>query len=353
MDAHDLVAAVKALAVNLGRTPSYHEFASSLKGGYHRCRKFGGYMPLLIAAGLEPSPAERKAAMTAERKAEKLERQYGALCRRREQIQGFFRTTLDLKELFARAGNPPVLKVSAQPDTHAKFVDEPAFACYVDFLRYWKPHVHLIMGDFVDCEGLSHWPSSDMEPRRIVPEMKSARALLQRLVEATPEATTRLYLTGNHEDWIEQAFTKMPELFDGLAELDIEISLKTLLGLPKFGYELFPLNELVQIGRAHFTHGIYTGGNHAKKHLDTFKGNVYYAHLHDTQEHNQTSMEGNMEAGTFGCLCRLDAKFLKGKPNNWVHGHATFEFYPDGTYHWSKHRIYNGRSAYNGLTFGV
>jgi hypothetical protein len=158
-------------------------------------------------------------------------------------------------------------------------------------------------------------------------------------------------LEGNHERWITNAFTEMPELFDGLAELDIEINLKTLLGLPKFGYDLFPLNDLVQIGRAHFTHGIYTTMHHAKKHLDTFKASIYYGHLHDNQEHNQTSVEGPMEAVCLGCLCRKDAKFLKGKPNNWVHSHGVYEFFPDGSYTFVKPRINGGRMAYNGQVF--
>lgn len=352
MDEHELVVAVKNLALELGRTPTRREFESNVRGGSYQLAKFGSYVVLLKAAGLS-SGEDRRAGVEAasQRKEAKLLRQYKALCSKREQLQGHFRSTLDLTEMFERAGNPAVLKVSAQPDTHAKFADQAAFKSYLKFLEYWKPDAHLIMGDFVDCEGLSHWPAEDLEPRRIVPEMKIARQMLQQIVDVTPTTTTRIYIEGNHERWIEQAFTRMPELFDGLAELDIEINLKSLLALNKFGYDLFPLNELVQIGKAHFTHGIYTGSNHAKKHLDAFKTSIYYAHLHDLQEHNQTSIDGHLEAASLMCLCRLDAKFLKGKPNNWVHGHACFEFFPDGSYNWYKIRIFNGRSAYNGVIF--
>ena len=131
----------------------------------------------------------------------------------------------------------------------------------------------------------------------------------------------------------------------------IEISIKSLLGLPKFGYDLFPLNEIVQIGKAHFTHGLYIATHHAKSHLDKLKVNIFYGHLHDTQETNQTSMDGNIEASSLGCLARLDAKFLKGKPNNWVHAHGVFEFFPDGSFNWYKVKILNGRSTFNGRVF--
>lgn len=345
---------LKELAKTLGHTPTLIEAESAGISKHFIAKAFGNFTKALIAAGMSPNSSYGRTPEIVEaqgKKLEKLVRQYEALCRKREQIQGFFRTTLDLKELFDRAGNPPVLKLSAEPDTHTKFVDPVAFRSYEKFLAYAKPDVHLIMGDFVDCEGLSHWPANDLEPRRIVPEMIEARKILQRIVDATPTCSTRIYLEGNHEKWITTAFTRMPELFEGLEQLDIDISLKSMLGLSKFGYELIPLNELLQIGKAHFTHGIYTGTHHAKKHLDVFKTSIYYGHLHDRQEHQQTSMEGLMEAASLGCLARLDAKFLKGKPNNWSHAHGWFEFFPDGTYTRFTIPIINGRSSFNGVVF--
>lgn len=351
-DLHDLVAALKQIINDSrGKVPTRAEFESKVKGGERRLDRIGGFQKLKEAAGIKEESGRISPSALTQKEESKLIKQYKALCSRREQIQGFFRSVLDLDEMFERAGNPDVLKLSAQPDTHGKFADRPAFNSYKKFLTYFKPHVHLIMGDFVDCEGLSHWPSDDLEPRRIVPEMKIARGLLQEILDATPTCTTRLYAEGNHERWIEMALAKMPELFEDLADLDIVISLKTLLALEKFGYQLFPLNELIQIGKAHFTHGLYTAASHAKTHLDKLKTNIYYGHLHDIQEHNQTSVEGHMEAASLGCLCRLDAKFLKGKPNNWVHAHGVFEFMRDGTYTFYKPKIINGRMAFNGIIF--
>ena len=278
-------------------------------------------------------------------------KKFKSICSRKEQIQGFFRHVLDLDELFRRAGNPPTLKVLAQPDTHAKFVHRPSFDAFVKYMKWYQPHVHIIMGDFADCEGLAHWEQSTLEPRRIVPEMKIARALLKELVDAQDPNCVKIFLEGNHEYWIQMALTRMPELFDGLEDLGIEISVKTLLALDKFGFELFPLNHLIKIGKAHFTHGLFTGQNHAKKHLDTLKGNVYYGHLHDTQSHNQTSLDGHMEAASLACLCRLDAQFLKGRPNNWVNGFGQFEFFPDGNYTFVRPTMFEGRFSMCGIVF--
>lgn len=343
-----LIIELKKQVAELGRVPSRAEFESYVKGGRYKLGNvFGTYENLLKAAGL-PSYEDRLKDPGLE---QKLLKKYRSLCLTKTQIQGFFRHTLDLQRMFELAGNPDVLKMSAMPDTHVKYRDVPAVNSYLKFLEWYQPHVHMIKGDFADCEGLSHWPDSSLAPRRIVPEMKEARALLTEIVKATPNCSSRIFLEGNHEDWINQALSRMPELFDGLEDLGIEVSLKSLMRLEHFGYELFPVNHLVQIGKAHFTHGIFAGNGHAKKHLDTFKASIYYGHTHDALNNQQTSMDGPIEAAAGGCLCRLDAKFLKGKPNNWVHGHTAFEFFRDGTYIRYFIPIKNGLSAFAGKLF--
>jgi hypothetical protein len=348
VDKHFLIQSVKDLAAELGRTPSRVDFESKVKGGRYQLGKhFRTYAALLTAAEL-PTYQDRLESQTKE---EKLLRQYRSICMRKEQIQGFFRHVLDLEELFRRAGNPKVLKLSAMPDTHVKYKDERAVKSYLKFIEWYNPDVHFILGDFADCEGLSHWPGESLEPRRIVPEMKQARDLLAQIVSSTPKCSTRIFLEGNHENWIDQALKRMPELFEGLEDLGIEINVKKLMALEKYEYELFPLNHLVQIGNAHFTHGIFTSIHHAKKHLDVFKTSVYYGHLHDNQTHNQTSVNGNLEAACCATLARLDAKFLKGKPNNWVHGHRAFDFFRDGSYRQYFISIENGISSFGGVVF--
>lgn len=243
-------------------------------------------------------------------------------------------------------------KFSAALHTHVPYQDEPALSSMLKFFEYYRPDAHMIMGDFCDMEGISHWPSSELKPRRLVPELLEAKALIKRIVDSTVDCTTRIYLTGNHEDWLDQACTaQMPQLFDGLPQLGVELTLSKLLDLEGFEYQLYPLNHIVRIGKAGFTHGLYTGGSHAKKHLSVLKTNIYYGHLHDTQSHNETSIDGPMEAHSLGCLAKLDAKFLKGKPNNWVHSFGVFEFFPDGSYTFMCPKIINGKMSYNGIIF--
>lgn len=356
LDRESAIRAIQELAEELKRTPRKLEFEGSVKGGSGALRRLFGenYGNLLSAAGL--SRDEGIAGLTNRislepGQEEKLFKKYKQLCAKTEKIQGFFRHTLDLDEMFRRAGNPEVLRMAGIPDTHVKFRDVPAVNCAKKILKWYNPDVFLIFGDFVDCEGISHWPTGSLEPRRLVPEMKEARMLLQELQDVTPNSFTRIYLEGNHENWIEQGMTQMPQLFEGLEDLDLEINLKKLLALDKFKYDLFPMNHLVQIGNAHFTHGIFAGNNHAKKHLDTFKTNIYYGHVHDRTVYRQTGITGSLEASSQGCLCRLDAAFLKGKPNNWDHGLGIWEYFKDGSFvhYWVP--IYNGLSSFAGTVF--
>jgi hypothetical protein len=232
-------------------------------------------------------------------------------------------------------------------------MDTKAVGAFINFAEWYKPHGHIILGDFLDAEGISHWESQSLKPREFIPEVVKARELLAKIVSITPDCSFRVYLKGNHEDWLNQAMAaKLPTLFNGLDQLGLMPDLVKLLDLEKFGYDFIEMNHILKLGKAHFTHGLYTGNNHPKKHLDVVKGNIYYGHLHDDASTRQTSIEhGMIEAASCACLCRLDAKFLKGKPNNWVQGFRIFEFTKNGRYSTYQIRILDGSFSYNGIIF--
>lgn len=354
-EAHDIVSALKIIHSKTGRVPTLLEFCreTSIGEGAIR-RRFGSWQACIAAADLQTysNPTSLSVKAEVSEISEKMLKKYKSICSKKEQIQGFFRHTLDLAEMFDKAGNPPSLKMVGLGDVHVKYLDPAAVHCMLQFAEWYNPDLFLIIGDFADCEGISHWDSPNLEPKRLVPELIKARKVLEAIAKATPNVTSRVFCEGNHENWIQQAILKMPELFEGLNELiDVQIDVPTLLGLDKFNYEFYPMNHFVKIGNLHFTHGLYTSSNHTKKHLDVIKANLEYGHLHDKQEHNQTSMEGSMSAGCMGCLCRLDAAFLKGKPNNWVHLINIYEFMPDGSYTKMKPEIVNGKVSIFGKVF--
>ena len=259
---------------------------------------------------------------------------------------------MDLRQLFDRHGNPEILRITAQPDTHMKNRDHRAVAAMLDFVEWFNPHLHIIGGDLLDAEGISHWPQNGLEPRSFIPEVVEAREFLDALKSKTGASGDILYIEGNHEDWIRQAMAqKMPEFFFGLEELGLMPDLSSLLDLESRGIPLIPVNQILKIGKLHFTHGLFTGPSAPKKHLNLIKGNIYYFHTHDVLTHHEPSMNGMIEAASLGCLCRLDAPFLKGRPNNWVHAFGVFEVRQDGSFSFYCPKIFDGQFSFAGKVF--
>lgn len=335
---HEIIQDLRRVTIELEGNISEDEYFRPGRGQFSHDqikRSFISFGVALIAAGIRRPEAQPK----------KKDKPFRHKPRK---MEGHFIHDLDLDALFERAGNPEFLRCIAWGDLHRKYADPHALDVSLQVLEDQQPDIHLIGGDFIDAEGISHWENEGMEPRRFVPECKQARDTLAEIVRLTPNTTTRIYLEGNHEDWINQAqAAKMPEFFDGIDELGYDLTLAGLLKLKDFGYELFPVNHFVKIGKLYTTHGIYTGDAHAKKHLMSLFVSVAYGHVHDTQVYDAKGLEGHLCAFSLGCLCLKNAKFLRGKPNNWVHCNTFIEFFRDGSFNYSQPKIINGQ-----MTFG-
>lgn len=329
MDQHSIVSALKELALELGRIP---EMADTIgRGNLYSSilTAFGSHSVAIKAAGLNRRPVKEK-----------------KIVYKTNKLQGHIVHELKLRDLFDRAGNPYVLRGTFQSDTHIPNHDPKALGAYLKFLEWYKPHFDLIGGDLMDMAPMSHWPSDDAKPRRFKDDRRDTIDFLLKKIQILGDhCKTKIYLSGNHEDWLNQALAhKVPEFYDGM---EGALHLKELLHLDDIGYDWIGVNEFLKIGKLFFTHGLYTSSGHAKKHLDQLKCSIVYGHLHDTQTHNQTSISGSMESFSTGCLCKLDAPFLKGKPNNWVHSFGVIEIFRNGDFNVVLPRIRNGL-----LTFG-
>lgn len=271
-------------------------------------------------------------------------------------LEGFHRHHTSLVKMFKAAGlkDGDVLRVVVQPDSHVPEHDKDAMAVFCKFLNYYKPHALVNLGDFLEMESVAHWPAtSHPGSRRLVPEIKVGKEVLQQINDAAgKQLKHRWMLEGNHEYWLQMYLNeRIPEVADQLEDLGVKLDLPTLLSLDKFGYTALPVNEILSIGNANFTHGYYTCSNHAAKHLSVFGCNIYYGHLHDVQSHSGVSVRGVHEAMSLGCLRTLNAKFLKGKPSNWSHAFGVFEFRLDGSYTRYVPIIVDGVMSFNGKVF--
>lgn len=270
-----------------------------------------------------------------------------------KKLESFVVHSAEIKQLFkdAKLGKDEILRVVVQPDTHFPEYDSDAISTFCNFLKYYKPHGLINLGDFMEMGSVSHWGTNG---NKFKDEAIGARELLKRIGDAAgPQCIFKRFLIGNHESWMTQYFElKTPELGD-LNEIDTGVSLKfeDILGLKDFGYRTVPLNEILNVGDANFIHGYYTSRNHAQTHLNVFGVNIYYGHLHDIQSYSGVSVKGTHEAMSLGCLRTLNAPFMKGKPNNWNHSFGIFEFRSDGTYTRYAPILINGVFSFNGKIF--
>ncbi len=272
-----------------------------------------------------------------------------------QRLENFTVHDTDLAALFrqAKLKKDDVLRIIVQPDTHVPEFDEAAVDAFIKFVKYYQPHGIINLGDFLEMESVSHWPARCAAPRRLVPEIKAAREILQRIDQAAgPQCVYKRFILGNHEKWLDDMLVaRIPEIYDGLSELGVDLRLEGLLGLKDFGYRVIPLNEILQLGNLCFIHGYFTGKHHASKHLDTFGTNLIYGHVHDTQSYSGVSVRGVYEAQSIGCLRTLNAGFLRGKPNNWTHAFGIVEMRLDGNFTKYVPIIINGEFTFNGKKF--
>ncbi len=137
-------------------------------------------------------------------------------------------------------------------------------------------------------------------------------------------------LEGNHEERIERLLDVFPE-FQG--KLEVEKCLRLKERNIKW-VRAWSKGELYRIGKATFTHGLYTNTYHAKKMVDAFGQSIFYGHTHDIMEIPRTHKgRSDLIVGqSIGCLCEYDQSYMKGKPSNWQQGFMVLHKFPNGNY---------------------
>jgi predicted phosphodiesterase len=219
MDAHELVSAVKAMALDLGRTPTMQEFASSMRGGHYALRRLGGYTVLLAQAGLDPQTNQKKQRIdnsVFEKDIEQHLREY----KPREPL-----------------GTPvsKLLRGLFLGDIHFPFSNDKLVEAAVRFAEKEQPEIIVQGGDLYDHISHNRFPRSHnlFSPRE---EQESARNKAVTLWAEIRKACPRARLVqcwGNHdlrplkrvleaypeaEDWVEQAVRRLMT-FEGVETL--------------------------------------------------------------------------------------------------------------------------------------
>lgn len=239
-------------------------------------------------------------------------------------------------------------KFAVIPDMHIPQHDEVAFKTAMKLISWYKPDEIIVLGDFLDCAPVSHHNRLNLREREGM-RMKDDFILGSKKLDIIQDNCNKLtFLEGNHELWLRGAMDESPEL-EGM--LDLEQNLDFLARKINF----LPYNNPYHLGKLAFVHGLYSGGNVAKKHVDALGQSVVFGHDHSLAMHVKVSpvdVNDRHLGLSLGCLAKVNPYYMRSKPNNWVHAVGIGLARKNGDFAIDPIAIISGKASYAGKTFG-
>ena len=181
----------------------------------------------------------------------------------------------------------------------------------------------------MDMTSVSHWlhdkgDKRHLEGKRLRQEYDSFQSDVLNQLDL-PRKCRKIFLLGNHCEWIEKYIDRIPEL-EGFAEIEKCLDLKS--------WEVIPYHKTAKIGKLYFTHGDFTGIHHSKKTVDTFEKNIVYGHAHTLQIHTKvTPIDGDAHSAiSMPCACDMNPDYMRDKASAWVSGFGVFYIQPNGNF---------------------
>lgn len=238
-------------------------------------------------------------------------------------------------------------RVIVIPDLQIPYQDKKALNAVEKYMadHTWDEWIQL--GDFMDLDAISRFTKDaprKVEGKRIVDDFKEANEVLDRHQDIVRKRNKDAKFTiciGNHEVRCETFCDRFPVL-EGLVDFDNQLRTK------ERGINIvrsYPNGDAYKVGKALFTHGIYTGLYSARKHVDNFGGlNVFHGHDHGLSmfSKSQWGIDQSIIGQSMGCLCDMNMDYIGKNPKNWVHSFGIFYFFPNGQFTHYTPRIVNG-----------
>lgn len=238
------------------------------------------------------------------------------------------------------------MKIAVMPDLHSPWHDDKALELFIKVTKLYKPDVLMVMGDFADFQAVSRY-TKDPEAPSFMEEVLKARLCLDR-VDAIP-AKRKVFLLGNHEQRLE-TFIK-----ERAVELYGMVSASEVLELEKRGYEVYPYQDVVTIGKVGFVHDLGPSGVTAlRKMAQAYPSNLVFSHTHRFG----LFTAGNLMGDTYECWnvgWLGDSRAIKYLPSvavkqDWIKGFLFIDVV-QGEPYFHPMRIHKGKVFYNGRIY--
>ena len=231
-------------------------------------------------------------------------------------------------------------------DIHVPNHDRRAINMLCEVIRKVKPDIITCLGDLVDCYTISRFEKDPRRKLTLGHEIVTARNILKEIAGAAPKNIRLIFHGGNHEDRLRKyVWGKCPDL----ACLP-ELSWPTLLHLSTSGWKYIPYETPFRIGGLWHHHGdvIRTrSGYTARALIDKVGGSAVCGHTHRLAHIHRTTWTSHMEGWENGCLCKLKANYILGRPD-WQQGFCIVTYKKQGQFKVQQIHIHKGKCWLNG-----
>ena len=227
--------------------------------------------------------------------------------------------------------------------------DAKAIGALMAFARDFKPDLWIEGGDNLDCGAVSHWlkdrhlSAKDLNLQR---DLDAYDALVLQPLKQLKSLKRKVWMKGNHEDWLDQLAEREP----GLADL---LQVDTLLDLDD--WDIVERGGVVSAGKLHFIHGdtLPNSKNMAERAVISYEHSIRFGHFHTYQVASKYGqLDGDVKTGvSVPGLCRRNPNYLKNRPNQWSQGFCWGYIHPDGTFNDYVAIITKGRFTIHGQTY--
>lgn len=267
-------------------------------------------------------------------------------------MNNFAQTIRAMRATFSRK----TLTAVSYFDSHYPKLHRPTWRACLDFCKRNRVGIFVLGGDNLDCGAISHHTKG--KPKlRPTGQMKAdldgfRKEMLDAIDPLLPSSCIKVWLTGNHEAWLEQMLEEQPEL-DGL------IDFPKYLELEKRGWLVKPQGGHFKYGKLKWIHGDVVSGsgiNAVRNALNTYVENIVMGHGHGAYSATKTlphSSREKWQAWMLGTGGDRDAGYLKNKPTGWLNQLGITEFHgPRGLFNMFPVTVFGGRFAYGGTVYG-
>lgn len=229
--------------------------------------------------------------------------------------------------------------------------DMKAIRASLAFAADFAPDTVIIGGDALDCGCISHHNHGKPGATEGMKLLEDAKGLIDNVIKPLEalKAKKYVYLTGNHEIWLQDLEELIPAL-EGFLDL------RSVLKLDQKRWEIVPQGGAYHLGKLAFIHGdTISGGEHvAKNAVVNYEKNIRFGHFHTYQVYSKGSAleyKNGKTGVAVPCLCGKTPKYTRGRPNRWMQGFNYGYIDSGGFYTDYVALIVNGRTVVNGKEY--